>query len=37
MSDDKLIKSPLFKYIRYYNDNDLRINTTDILHTMHIL
>ena len=30
MSDDQLIKSPLFKYIPYYNDNDLRINTNDI-------
>ena len=30
MSDDQLIKSPLFNYIPYYNDNDSRINTTDI-------
>ena len=30
MSDDQLIKSPLLKYIPYYNDNDLSINTTNI-------
>ena len=32
MSDDQLIKSPLYKinYIPYYNDNYLRINTTNI-------
>ena len=26
MSDDELMKSPLFTYIPYYNDNELHIN-----------